>query len=348
MPNPFTLSFGKSPLENIARIVQINTILDAFRSDPINQQIYMIAGVHGSGKTVLLTEVENRLETDDDWIVVELNPTADLLLGLAAKLSNHQQCAEIFRRSKINLSFFGLGLSISGEPPITDLETAIARMLGSLKKQNKRVLVAIDEVTSNEHVRVFSAAFQILIRQELPLFLLMTGLYENIEDLQNEKNLTFLYRTPKIKLGPLNMTAIMSRYRSLFHLSDPDAIAMAKLTSGYPFAFQALGFLTWEHDGNFREVTEDYRRYLEEYVYDKLWSELSPKDRQIAYGIAHSKTGEVKEIREYLHLTSDQLSPYRARLIRKGIVDGDERGKLTFTLPLFDQYALSRQAFEEQ
>ena len=220
-------------------------------------------------------------------------------------------------------------------------------MLESLKKQNKRVLVAIDEVTSNEYVRVFSMAFQILIRQELPLFLLMTGLYENIEDLQNEKNLTFLYRTPKIKLGPLNMTAIMSRYRSLFHLSDPDAIAMARLTSGYPFAFQALGFLTWEHDGKYQEVIGDYRRYLEEYVYDKLWSELSPKDRQIVYGIAHSESGEIKEIREYLNLSSDQFSPYRARLIRKGIVDGEERGRLRFTLPLFDQYALTRQAFED-
>lgn len=347
MPNPFTLSFGKSPLENISRTVQINTILDAFRSDPINQQIFMITGVRGSGKTVLLTEVENRLEKDDNWIVVELNPAADLLSGLAAKLSSHRQCAEIFRRAKINLSFFGFGLSVSGEPPITDLETAIARMLESLKKQDKRVLVAIDEVTSNEYVRVFSAAFQILIRQELPLFLLMTGLYENIEDLQNEKNLTFLYRTPKIKLGPLNMTAIMSRYRSLFHLSDPDAIAMARLTSGYPFAFQALGFLTWEHDGKYQEVIGDYRRYLEEYVYDKLWSELSPKDRQIVYGIAHSESGEIKEIREYLNLSSDQFSPYRARLIRKGIVDGEERGRLRFTLPLFDQYALTRQAFED-
>ena len=49
MPNPFTLSFGKSPLENISRTVQINTILDAFRSDPINQQIFMITGVRGSG-----------------------------------------------------------------------------------------------------------------------------------------------------------------------------------------------------------------------------------------------------------------------------------------------------------
>ena len=62
------------------------------------------------------------------------------------------------------------------------------------------MLVTIDEVTSNEHVRVFAAAFQILIRQNLPLFLLMTGLYENIYKLQNEPSLNCLQKT-----GPLHM-----------------------------------------------------------------------------------------------------------------------------------------------
>ena len=347
MNNPFSLSFGKSPLENISRTVQMNEILDSFTSEPINQQIYMVTGIRGSGKTVLLTDIKNRLEKDDDWIVLELNPEKDLLLGLASKLSNHQQCIEILRDANINLSFFGLSLSVNNVPPITDLETAIERMLEALKKKNKRVLVALDEVTSNQHVRVFSAAFQIFIRNDLPLFLLMTGLYENIEDLQNEKSLTFLYRAPKIKLGALNMAAIMSRYRSIFHLSDSDAVEMAKLTKGYPFAFQALGFLTWQNGGDYHGILEEYRHYLEEYVYDKLWSELSATDRRVTYGIAQSKTGEVREIREILNLSSDQFSPYRARLIRKGLVNGDERGLLRFTLPLFDQYVLSRLAFEE-
>ena len=347
MNNPFSLSFGKKPLENISRTVQMNEILDAFTSVPINQQIYMITGIRGSGKTVLLTDIRNRLEKDDDWIVLELNPEKDLLLGMASRLTNHRQCAEIFRDAKINLSFFGLSLSVHGVPPITDLETAIERMLEALKKKNKRVLVALDEVTSNQYVRVFAAAFQIFIRDELPLFLLMTGLYENIEDLQNEKSLTFLYRSPKIKLSSLNMSAIMSRYRSIFHLSDSDAIEMAKLTRGYPFAFQALGYLTWQNSGNYHCILEEYQRYLEDFVYDKLWSELSPTDRRIAGGIAQSKTGEIKEIREILSLTSDQFSPYRMRLIRKGIVSGEERGILRFTLPQFEQYVLTRLAFDD-
>lgn len=46
----------------------------------------------------------------------------------------------------------------------------------------------------------------------------MTGLYENIYDLQNEKSLTFLYRAPKIILEPLNYTAIKSHYMRIFDI----------------------------------------------------------------------------------------------------------------------------------
>lgn len=61
MSNPFTLAFGKSPLENIDRPVQKNKILESFDASPINQQIYMITGVRGSGKTVLMTDISRRL-----------------------------------------------------------------------------------------------------------------------------------------------------------------------------------------------------------------------------------------------------------------------------------------------
>ena len=57
-------------------------------------------------------------------------------------------------------------------------------------------------------MRSFAHDFQSLLRDDYPVFALMTGLYENIYDLQNEKSLTFLYRAPKIILEPLNYTAI--------------------------------------------------------------------------------------------------------------------------------------------
>ena len=232
MANPFTLAFGKKPLEEIARPVQTTEIIEAFTSEPINQQIFMITGVRGSGKTVMMTDICNRLRTDEDWIVIELNPTTDLLQGLAAKLMRNAVCADIFKKAKLNLSFLGVGVELSPNVPIADLETAVNAMLQSLARKEKRVLVAIDEVTNTESMRIFVSAFQVFIRQELPIFLLMTGLYENIEDLQDEKNLTFLYRAPKITLPSLNLTAIASRYRSLFHLVREEAAEMAKMTKG--------------------------------------------------------------------------------------------------------------------
>ena len=85
------------------------------------------------------------------------------------------------------------------------------------------MLICIDEMSSNEYMKVFASSFQIFVRQELPAFLLGTGLYENIDKLQNEKNLTFLYRAPKIQLKPLNIYATASKYQSIFKLSESDA-----------------------------------------------------------------------------------------------------------------------------
>ena len=55
MQNPFTLTFGRSPLESVDRPVQINEIIETFTADTINQQMFIITGVRGSGKTVMMT-----------------------------------------------------------------------------------------------------------------------------------------------------------------------------------------------------------------------------------------------------------------------------------------------------
>lgn len=233
--------------------MQRNQILEAFDSEPASQQIYMITGVRGSGKTVLMTEVCEHYRSNEQWLVVELNPNGDLLQGLLAKLSNHAACISFLKEAKINLSFWGLGIEVAGAPPITDIETAIMKILLTLGKKGKKVLVAIDEATSTAQMQQFASAFQIMIRQNAPLYLLMTGLYENIDELQNEKNLTFLYRAPKIYLNGLNIGAVARKYKSIFSLDSESAAEMAKLTMGYPFAFQVLGYLTYNNDGAYKE-----------------------------------------------------------------------------------------------
>lgn len=134
MQNPFTLTFGKSPLELVERPLQTMEIVDTFTAETVNQQMFIITGVQGSGKTVMMTEIARRLREREDWVVIELNPATDLLQGMLAKLNSNKVCAAIIKSAKIDLSFFGFGVAIEGVPPLTDTETAIITILEKLKK----------------------------------------------------------------------------------------------------------------------------------------------------------------------------------------------------------------------
>lgn len=339
MNNPFTLSFGKKPLQYISRITQTAEIIENFTAAEPPNQIYMVTGVRGSGKTVMMVNIAGEIKKRHGWIVLELNPNRDLLQSLAARLYGLAEMHSAFQQAKLDFSAFGLGVSLENAVPVTDIESAIELMLAEIKKRDKRLLITIDEVTDCAHVRVFSSSFQIFLRQEYPIFLLMTGLFENIYDLQNEKSLTFLYRAPKITLGALNFTAIRKKYMDIFGLDMEAAHEMASLTKGYPFAFQVLGYLYWENR-TIEGILTEYDQYLAEYVYDKIWSELSDLDRKILTVMAESGETKVKEIRERTGMNSGLFSVYRDRLKRKGVLDTGKYGEISFALPRFPEFVM--------
>ena len=341
MQNPYTLTFGKEPIEYIKRIAEERQILEDFLAPNPPQQVYMISGVRGYGKTVFMTDVSQAIGKDKDWIVVDLNPyKSDLMQEAAAYLSSIQGLAQIFQKAKLNFSLFGFGLEVSDAAPIADIQVALERMIENLAQHHKKILFTIDEVTASPQIKAFTFAVQQMLRKNSPVFLLMTGLYQNISDLQNEKNLTFLYRAPKIILSPLNIGAMADNYRQNIKLTADAAREMAKLTKGYPFAFQVVGYFLWKDSTNFTKVISQSRQYLEEQSYEKIWSELSAKDRELAGAIAQCPGGSIREIKELLHIEQNELNPYRKRLIRKGIADGSVRGYLTFSLPFFNDFVL--------
>ena len=297
MQNPFTLSFGKKPLQYISRISQTNQIVETFRSENPTNQLFMITGVRGSGKTVMMTNIVSEIKKDEEWLTVELNPTRDMLQSLAAKIYSMPQMNKIFVNAKLDFSAFGLGVSIENAAPVTDIENVLELML------------------------------------------------ENIYDLQNDKALTFLYRAPKIMLEPLSFTAVRKHYMDIFELDQSEADKMAALTKGYPFAFQVLGYLYWENrdDHTIEDILPEYDQCLDEYVYSKIWSELSELDKKILLEISVSGEEKVKEIREKLDMNSGLFSVYRDRLKRKGVIDTSEYGKITLTLPRFEEFVKTRQ-----
>ena len=340
MSNPYSLVFGKEPAQLISRASQSVSVTEAFCDDQPNQQIFIITGVRGSGKTVFMNDIAKKIGKMKDWIVVELNPERDMLEALVSKLTSENTFARIFKEAKINLSFFGIDLEVKGMAPVTDIEVALEKMLTSLQNKGKRILITVDEAVNSKEMRIFASSFQMMIRKDLPLFLLMTGLYENINDIQNEKSLTFLYRAPKIELSPLNVRAMADSYRKNCNVAADVAVEMARMTKGYSFAFQVLGYFTWKNKCFDEETVQEYKQYIEDYAYEKIWMEMSAGDKKTAYGIANVPDGKIIDIRKFLDLETNQFNPYRKRLIKKGIINGKEHGYVTFTLPFFEEYVL--------
>ena len=340
MNNPFTLSFGQMPLQYISRIAQTNQIIDNFKAEHPSTPIYMITGVRGSGKTVMMTSIANEIKKNDNWIVIELNPLRDMLQSLAAKLYSIPQLHDLFLKAKLDFSAFGLGVSIENASPVTDIEDVLSHMLEHINRCGKRLLITVDEAVNSDNIKIFASSFQIFVRDNLPIYLLMTGLYENIYELQNDKSLTFLYRAPKITLEPLNYTAILKNYMDIFNISADDAEKMTILTKGYPFAFQVLGYLYWEYrnDKSIDDILPEYDQYLQEYVYEKIWSELSSHDRDVLTVISSCDSDRVKDIREKLGMNSQQFSVYRDRLKRKGVINTQEYGRISVALPRFAEF----------
>ncbi len=354
MRNPFSLTFGVQPEHLISRPVQKNEIIEMFSREYPSNRAYMITGVRGSGKTVLLTEICRYFQKEDHCIVVELNPETDMLESLASKIFHSELCHQWLLTAKFNVSILGVGFSIENTP-ITSNEVLIERMLKVLKLHHIRTIIAVDEASDTVFVRQFAHTFQMMIRQDYDLCLIMTGLYDNLYDLQNIKTLTFLYRAPKIFMGPLNYEMIEESYTTVFNQDKNTSVAMARMSGGYPFAYQVLGYLRWEDRGSdLKKIQSMMDSYLAEYVYDKIWHSLSQKERGIVIFLAkkseerHNPDGsaDIKSLREMAGLKSNEMSVYRERLLRKGIVESRSYGKLSLVLPGFDRYALNKELYE--
>lgn len=86
---------------------------------------------------------------------------------------------------------------------------------------------------------------------------------------------------------------------------------------GYFFAFQVLGYLCWRCKKPWNTILPEYDAYLEEYVYEKIWSELSAKDKEISSAMCQNTVNKVEEIRKKPGIPSNSFTVYRTRLLKK-------------------------------
>lgn len=216
---------------------KINKKIQKLTNTPPMSHCFIITRVRGSGKTVMLTSISKHFQDDSNWMVIDLNPLDDMREAIAAKLYTQAKVKHLFIEKNFNFSFHGLTFSHNGKNPILNIDDLLSKMLAQLNKNNIKLLITIDEVSNNQYMRQLALSFQMLIREDYNFFILATGLYENISALENENNMTFLIRAPKLYLSPLSMSAISNSYKSTLDLDKLESIKCSKLTKGYAFAF---------------------------------------------------------------------------------------------------------------
>ena len=349
MKNPFGLSFGILPENFIRREEIIATVMDGFVDEENDAKMYILTGVRGSGKTVMLNYLKKQFEAMDDWLVLTINPEMDILESIASKLYEKGSMKRYFLKTSFNFSFHGIGFSIEGNTPLKNIETLLEKMMEIIKDKKKKVLIAIDEISNSDNIKVFSHTFKNMVNNGLPIYLLATGLYENVYHMSNEKTLTFIYRAKKIHVDSLNLTSIAQSYKETLQLDDVFAKKCAALTEGYASAYQILGSILFKTKA--KKIDDDllsqFDSYLEEINYEKLWEDLSMMDKEFLYGFIAQKNNKAAVVIQNSKIAKTSYSRYRDRLMKKGIIRSDSYGYLSLTLPRLYEYIQRRKIYDE-
>lgn len=338
--SPFRLGFGLQPGNYIERYQKKNELIEDFRRESPVSNSYLVIGCRGSGKTVFVNNVSSTLENEDGWLCVDPVSKSDPLFNLAYRMKEKGRLKKLFLSAEFSFSFQGFGVAVKGNNQDISPIGMIEKMLAYLKKKKTKLLISVDEVDNSAPMKDFLSAYQYFLGRGYEVRLLMSGLYENVSRVLDDKALTFLYRCPKILLGPLDMPSISAKYQELLSLDEETSLKLAKQTKGFAFAYQALGYLY--HKTKPSSITPtllaEYDSLLGKYVYDKVYADLSGNERKILSFFKDMKPMKVSSICEQAGFSNKYLGVYRAMLINKGILVSPKNGYLALALPRFDRF----------
>lgn len=349
MQNPFTTTFSKAPENTYINTQKVDEILENFSYENPSESVYKITGVRGSGKTVILAKIEEKFRSEQNkekgWIVLDLNPARDMLIQIAAMLHKEGYGNVDTKNRSLSISATvlgtggGVGYSAEKEDPFFDIGVELEDMILQAREEGKKLLIGIDEVSKNAEMVTFASEYGRWLRANYPVYLICTGLYENIQEVSNVKNLTFFRRATTIKTEPLNQIRMSEMYRNKLGIEIEEARKMAKATKGYAYAFQELGVLYFKKKPNdsFDDILPDLKAELFAYSYEKIWEEMTEADRFLARLLIEDKEYKREEILKLMGEKAGNYSMYRDRLIKRGILES-RQAYVSLALPYFTDY----------
>lgn len=350
--DPFTRTpgvAGKAYIDNgIA-----GEIIDSFCSPESEKYIYKITGLRGAGKSVEYSKVIRSLKEKKDWLVYPLSASGEAVTTLISKLSM-EKFIKSSRKSttvKSATSVSGNALVVSGNESVSisrsymendhfySDEATLAQMIKTANRKKYKVLVGIDDIAKTPDTVKLVSMIGSMILEGLQVYLLVTGLSDNIEDFSSEKNLSFFKRADAREIRTLNKYDIAYMYEKLLGVDAAEARKIEAVTKGYAYAYQVLGSLYFGKKAgeSLKDILPDFERILFKDSYELIWNSLTTGEKDVVRCIYKTKNGKAEEIKKLMdHPPSYPV--YRERLINKHLVNGDTRGYLKIDLPGFDKF----------
>ena len=350
--DPFTRTPGVAGKAYIDNGVA-DEIIRNFRSEESAKFVYKITGLRGSGKSVEYGKIIRTLKEDKNWRVYPLSSSGEAVSTLIAKLSMEEfiNSKNVTTALSSTTSVSGDILVVTGDESVNVQKTmsdnehyysdeaTLTKMIATANKKKYKVLVGVDDISkTTEMVKLLSMIGSMLL-EGLQIYLVVTGLSENIEDFSAEKNLTFFKRADEREIKELSKYDIAYMYEKLLKVESVEARRIEALTNGYAYAYQVLGTLYFNKDKSetLEDIIPDFERIMFKDSYDLIWRTLTNGEKEVVRCIYRSKDGSAAKIKELMEKPGS-YSVYRDRLINKHLVDGDERGYLKIRLPRFEKY----------
>ncbi|MBL8544515.1 MAG: ATP-binding protein [Hyphomonadaceae bacterium] len=374
--NPYNPGAGTPPPELAGRdplIAQARLAIERVRNGRPAKSFVML-GLRGVGKTVLLNEFEQiaeqhgcqtaMLETDPDKpLAQQLAPQLHrilLRLDRIKKAGSDMQAAFNSLRAfaaafKVQLGDLEFGLvpnPATGDlvVDLTDLFVAIGE---AAKKRDTAVVLLIDEIQyiQKGDLGALIMALHKISQRQLPVLLFGGGLPQLAKLAGDAKSYAErLFDYPSV--GPLDAISAKQALatpalRDKVKFSDDALDYIVAQTGGYPFFLQVWGAHCWEAAPaspitltHAKKASEQAVAALDESIFKVRLARLT--DRQKAYARAMAELGpepaNSSDVARLLGLTVAQSAPIRDELIKKGMAYSPERGLIGFTVPKFDEY----------
>ena len=330
-----------------------DTIISNFKSNDSGKHVYKITGLRGSGKSVEYGKVMQSLKEEKDWLVYNLSAAGNTMSTFLSLLSGedflraHERTIEKSFRASIGGSM--IGTSGEGSIKITNTqddntfpktdEALINRLIEKANKQNYKILVGIDDISKTADTVKLLSIIGSMIVVGAELYLIVTGLSENIEEFSSEKNLTFFKRADSIEASVLNKYDIVAKYQTLLGIDAAEARKIEKATNDYAYAYQVLGSLYFDKKGNqtLEDLIPTFENIMFKDSYDMIWKTLTEGEKEMVRCICRSQNGQIDDIKAQMKNPSS-YNVFRSKLINKHLVNGSKRGYLQIDLPRFQNF----------